>query len=40
MVVVHPALDDSQADGDTGRNLCVRSGKGEKELGVISKTVV
>ena len=32
MVVVHPVLDVSQVGGDTG--------KGEKELGVISITVV
>ena len=40
MVVVHPALDVSQAGRDPGRDLCVRWGKGEKELGIISITVV
>ena len=40
MVFVHPALDVSQADRDPGRDLCVRWGKGEKELGIISITVV
>ena len=39
MMIVHLALDVSQAAGDTGRDLCVRWGKGEKELGVISLAV-
>ena len=40
MVVVHPALDGSQAGRDPGRDLCVRWGKGEKELGILSLAVV
>ena len=40
MVVVHPALDVSQAVRDSGRDLCVRWGKGENELGIISIVVV
>ena len=40
MLVVHPALDVSQAGRDPGRDLSVRCGKGEKELGIISLAVV
>ena len=40
MVVVHPALNVSQAGRDSGRDLCVRWGKGKKELGIISIAVV
>ena len=40
MVVVHPALDVSQAGIDPGRDLCVRWGKGGKELGIISIAMV
>ena len=37
MVVVHPALDVSQAGRDPGKDLCVKWGK---ELGIIRITVV
>ena len=39
-MVVHPALDVSQAGKHPGRDLCGGWGKGEKELGIISITVV
>ena len=40
MLVVHLALDVTQAGRDPGRHVCVSWGKGEKELGIISITVV
>ena len=40
MVIIHPALDVTQARRDVGWNLCVRWWEGEKDLGVISIAVV
>ena len=40
MVVVHPALNVPQAGRDSVRDLCVRRGKGEKELGIVRIAVV
>ena len=39
-MVINPALGVSQAGRDPGRDLCVRWGKGEKELVIISITGV